>query len=78
MPRLFFSTLLALRVDTDATCAGVKDRATAKILDLQHKIETLERMRLALEALVASCSGSGPQSQCPILEAMDTESEGNG
>lgn len=65
--------LLALRVDTDTTCADVKGRATTKIVDIQHKIETLERMRGALEALVASCSGSGPLSECPILEAMDTE-----
>ncbi len=70
--------LLALRLDTDTTCVDVKDRATAKILELQNKIEALERMRLALEALVASCSGGGPLSECPILEAMDTEIEGNG
>ncbi len=70
--------LLALRVDTDTTCADVKDRATAKILDLQGKIATLEEMRAALEAMVASCSGSGPLTECPILEAMDTETEENG
>ena len=69
--------LLALRVDTNTTCADVKDRATAKILDLQGKIATLEEMRAALEAMVASCSGNGPSSECPILEAMDTEIEGN-
>ncbi len=70
--------LLALRVDTDTTCADVKDRATAKILRLQDKLEILERMRLALEALVALCSGSGPLTECPILETIDTEIEKNG
>lgn len=70
--------LLALSVETDATCADVKGRATTKIVDIQHKIETLERMRVALEELVDTCDGRGPVSECPILEAMDTEIEENG
>ena len=70
--------LLELRVDADATCADVKGRANAKILDIQHKIETLESMRAALDELVAACTGSGPLSECPILEAMDLGPEGSG
>lgn len=67
--------LLALRIDPQATSADVRGRAKAKIDDITGKIKTLEKMRGALEALVASCSGSGPVSECSILEAMDTETE---
>lgn len=67
--------LLALRVDPHATSADVRGRAKAKIDDITGKIKTLEKMRGALEALVASCSGSGPVSECSILEAIDTQTE---
>ncbi len=70
--------LLELRVDADATCADVQGRANAKIRDIQHKIEILEGMRAALDDLVTSCSGDGPLSECPILDAMDMGPEDNG
>lgn len=70
--------LLELRVDANATCADVKSRANGKILDIEHKIESLESMRAALDELVAACSGRGPVSECPILEAMDVGPEENG
>lgn len=70
--------LLELRVDADATCADVKGRANEKILDIQHKIETLESMRAALDELVTACGAGGPLSECPILEAMDLGPEENG
>jgi len=70
--------LLELRVDADATCADVQGRANVKIRDIQHKIEILEGMRAALDDLVTSCSGDGPLSECPILDAMDMGPEDNG
>ena len=70
--------LLALRIDPRTTCADVKSPAGAKIVDIEEKIEVLEKMRAALETLVAACSGRGPVSECPILEAMeDSETEVN-
>ena len=70
--------LLALRIDPQTTCADVKSPAGAKIVDIEKKIEVLERMRTALETLVAACSGRGPVSECPILAAMeDSEAEVN-
>jgi hypothetical protein len=33
----------------------------------------LERMNTALKKLTLSCSGRGPVSECPILEAMKDE-----
>ncbi len=65
--------LLALRVDPTTSCSDVKKRAEVKIADVEARIQALERMRKALKKLVASCSGRGPTSACPILEALDTK-----
>lgn len=65
--------LLALRVDARKTCRDVKSRALCKIADVERRIAQLERMRRALSALAAQCSGLGPTSNCPILEALEQE-----
>jgi len=62
--------LLALRVDPTTTCAEVRGKAQAKIADIEEKIQTLQRMRQALVKVTKQCSGRGPTSECPILEAM--------
>ena len=67
--------LLALRLDPDTSCAEVRGRAKAKIDDIDAKIRDLQRMRQALDKLVASCRGRGPISACPILDALDKEQE---
>ena len=67
--------LLALRLDPDTSCAEVRSRAKAKIDDIDAKIRDLQRMRQALDKLVASCRGRGPISACPILDALDNEKE---
>lgn len=63
--------LLTLRVDSDTTCREVKNRAEAKIADIEERIRTLQRMKKALGKLTQTCSGRGPTSECPILEALD-------
>ena len=64
--------LLCLRVDPETTCGEVKQRAEAKIADIEAKLRDLQRMKEALATLVAACSGSGPTSQCPILDALES------
>ena len=64
--------LLSLRVDPTTTCADVKQRAESKLTDIEQKIRTLQRMKRALVKVTNSCSGSGPTSECPILEAIET------
>ena len=65
--------LLALRVDPATTCAEVKARAEGKIADIEAKIQALRRMKKALHKLTTACSGRGPTSECPILEALGPE-----
>ena len=67
--------LLSLRLDPSTSCADVKSRAEVKIADIDEKIRTLQRMKKALEKLTKACSGRGPTSECPILEALDPQSD---
>ncbi len=64
--------LLSLRVDPDMDRGEVKQRAEAKLADIEEKIRDLRRMAHALTTLVATCSGCGPTSECPILETMQS------
>jgi len=69
------SELLSLRVEPNTTCGDIRRRAEAKIVDIEGRIETLQRMKRALMELVALCQGRGPISECPILEALDVKEE---
>lgn len=70
-----FSDLLSLRVDPSRACGDARERAHAKIADIEDKIKSLERIRMALQQLVKKCRGKGPVSQCPILEVLDRDME---
>ena len=63
--------LLALRVDRTKTCGDVRTRARAKIAEIDARIDELARMKAALDRLAAGCVGSGPTSECPILDALE-------
>jgi len=65
------SELLSLRVDPDTKCADVKKQTELKIADVEEKIRVLQGIMTALKKLAASCVGTGPTSECPILEALD-------
>ena len=65
--------LLALRVEPSTSCAEVRERAAAKIADIEAKMESLRRMKEALVKVTGECSGRGPTSECPILDALDRE-----
>lgn len=67
--------LLSLRAAPRARCADVRKRAEIKVQDIDDKIRTLQAIRKALTKLIGECSGEGPVTQCPILEALDSEDE---
>ncbi len=70
------SELLSLRVDPVSTCSDVRQQTESKIADVEEKIRVLQGIKTALEKLAASCVGTGPTSECPILEALDSQDEG--
>jgi len=63
--------LLALRIEPGKTRADVRQRAQAKIEDIDKKLRTLRKMKKALEKLTAACHGNGSLSDCPILDGLD-------
>ncbi|HEY1192365.1 MAG TPA: MerR family DNA-binding protein, partial [Gemmata sp.] len=65
--------LLALRADPEADRHAVREKAVAKLADIDQKIKDLEAMKCELTRLVAVCSGSGPAAQCPIITAIGNE-----
>ncbi len=67
--------LLSLRAAPGTDCADVRNRAEVKVQDIDNKVRTLRAMRTALTRLIGECSGKGPVTQCPILEALDSKDE---
>lgn len=67
--------LLALRENPEAGCRDVREKATAKLTDIDARIADLQAMRADLARLVARCEGEGPASGCPILTAIGGEAK---
>ena len=67
---------LALRVTPGTSCAALRSRATAKVADVNRRLADLERIRAALETLVAACPGRGALTRCTILQALDAPQVG--
>jgi MerR family mercuric resistance operon transcriptional regulator len=64
--------LLALRVTPTKSCGDVRVRAEHKIAEVNQRIAALKRIRGALVGLAAACTGRGPTTDCPILEALES------
>jgi len=62
--------LLSLRADPAVDSSEVKQQAKAKVAEVEKKIRNLRRIKEALTSLIASCGGSEPTADCPIIEAM--------
>ena len=68
--------LLMLRVDVQTSCEEVKQRTEAKIAEVERKLVELQRMRQALLQVASLCTGQGPASACPMLDALDQQEPG--
>ncbi len=65
--------LLSLRADPAADSEDVRKRATAKLAEVNRKITELERIRAALDTLIAACPGGGALRACSIMDALEGE-----
>jgi Hg(II)-responsive transcriptional regulator len=63
--------LLSLRSCSDQPCDDMRERAEAKITEIEEKVALLLRMKQVLGRLVSSCGKQEDSSRCPILEALD-------
>ena len=69
--------LLLLRADPQTDCSDVRERAQAKLDEVNDKIMRLSGIRAALENLIHECRGEGPAASCcPILDALSADSKG--
>lgn len=69
--------LLELHVSETANAGDVLQATESKIVEFKHKILELEEIRKVLEDLAAQCPGTGPISDCPILDHLyPIENEG--
>ncbi len=63
--------LLSLKTDPEIDCGDVRDRARAKLGEVNDKIARLESIARALDGLVAACPGSGALRKCSIMDALE-------
>ncbi len=62
--------LMSLRADPAADSGDVRERAAAKLAEVNRKITELKRIRAALETLIAACPGGGALRACSIMDAL--------
>ena len=67
--------LMSLRADPAADSGEVRERATAKVTEVKRKIMELERIRAALETLIAACPGGGALRACSIMDALEADGD---
>jgi MerR family copper efflux transcriptional regulator len=69
------SDLIRLRKTDQRRPTQVRALATAKLDDIERKINQLGAMRQALQVLVEECTCEGKAPACPIIEALNDSSE---
>lgn len=62
--------LLSLRADPAADCSDMRRKAAAKVEEVNRKLADLEKVRTALEKVIAVCPGQGALQACTIIEAL--------
>jgi MerR family transcriptional regulator, copper efflux regulator len=63
--------LFQLRRNSSSTCEDIREKAEAKIANVEAKIAMLKKMKRALTELSAACKGRTSLGECPILEFLD-------
>ncbi|MDP9339489.1 MAG: hypothetical protein M3P45_11530 [Acidobacteriota bacterium] len=64
---------MSLPVSRNSGSAAIRNRAEAKITDINSKIRSLESMKKTLQKLTRACDGCAPMAECPILDSLDKE-----
>ena len=62
--------LLSLRADPATDSAEVRERAVAKLAEVDSRIAHLAEMRGALVELIAACPGGGALRTCSIMQSL--------
>lgn len=70
------ASLLSLRAKPGVTCAMIRRKVEAKIVDMDRKLAAMQEIREALVRMKASCQSRLPVSECPILENLENKPKG--
>ena len=65
--------LLVLSTDRERGVKSVKQRAEARLDQVNQRIHELQRMKHGLQQLIDACPGHGALEHCPILRALGGE-----
>ena len=63
-------SLLTLRVSARMPCDRVRERALAKLTDIDRRISELQEMRGALARLASGCESGAALGSCPFLDEL--------
>ena len=63
-------SLLTLKVSARLPCERVRDRALAKVTDIDRRIAELQEMRDALARLARGCENGAALGSCPFLDEL--------
>ncbi len=63
--------LMSMRIDPDADCSDIRQRATIKRQEVTEKIKQLGLVRDALDTVISACPGRGSTSACSILDELE-------
>ncbi|MEO8845391.1 MAG: heavy metal-responsive transcriptional regulator [Kofleriaceae bacterium] len=63
-------SLLTLKVSARLPCERVRERALAKVADIDRRIAELQEMRDALARLASGCENGAALGSCPFLDEL--------
>lgn len=63
---------LGLWFDANTRCEHVRQRAEQKIIDIEEKIRTLQKMKRSLKKVIGECKSKDSVDDCPLLVGIDT------
>ncbi|MGH7572719.1 MAG: MerR family DNA-binding protein [Gemmatimonadota bacterium] len=67
--------LLTLRLDDNADCTDVQQRAEQRLAEVRARIRDLRRMEARLKELTAACGANRKKMECPLLDALEEAGE---
>ncbi|WP_397570323.1 heavy metal-responsive transcriptional regulator [Schlesneria sp. T3-172] len=59
--------LLDLSFVNPSCCEQIRQRAEAKVCDIEEKIQSLQQMKRSLSKIVKRCRGNGTSHDCPLV-----------
>ena len=62
---------LGLWFDANTRCEHVRARAEQKVVDIEEKARTLQKMKRSLKKVISECKNKDSVEDCPLLVGID-------